>query len=164
MFLRTFSGNPAAYSSVQRTAAYARGTAALRLPSAAAIVKSRSLSPRDFFLFRRQQARIPQFKAHFPAFLHISSPKPLHEQQNNCADNTESNRSHVFHHSQRLGLLGTTGAGQLDHLLRTRPIFVDSRSFAHRIRQADHLLQRNRVKIIARCRINRQPADTVKEA
>ena len=86
------------------------------------------------------------------------------EQQNNGADNTESNRSHVFHHSQRLGLLGTTGAGQLDHLLRTRPIFVDSRSFAHRIRQADHLLQRNRVKIIARCRINRQPADTVKEA
>lgn len=52
----------------------------MRLPSAAAIVKSRSLSPRDFFLFRRQQARIPQFKAHFPAFLHISSPQPLHEQ------------------------------------------------------------------------------------
>lgn len=23
---------------------------------------------------------MPQFKAHFPAFLHISSPKPLHEQ------------------------------------------------------------------------------------
>ena len=46
----------------------------------------------DFFLFRRQQARIPPFKAHFPAFLHISSPKPLHEQIERIAPRTAQAR------------------------------------------------------------------------